>query len=451
MGRAAPRGARTGRPGARLSLQPDADRRTTGRRRDRSRHRHPAPRASRAPRVPARRARPLARGRRRASSCRRRPPPPTWLTRWRRSACAPRRCRCRGRGGCPRPPTTRPGRSCSSGRSTTGWPSTRSPPRGSPESGARSSSAGRTRRRSRGSAARGSLAARARPRHRRRRPTGATPSTAPRCCSSPTAPTARARCCARRSRPVCRWSASTVPPRRTSLSSERCALHPRRSRARRPRPGDRRGAASKSAAGAGGRRARGGPGRIVGAGRRGGRRRRAASPSARTRAARPHRVVIANLHASGGGGERFVRELAAGLAGSPRDGLHARGRDDAGDRVLAGRGRPRAARASRSSPRRRSGCTRRSPSRRRAPTSSTSHGPTSPRCPTSRAPLVCTFHDANWRHFDTYSAAQKEAADRQTAAWVAAHRPVRLLEPVHPRRADAAVRRADRTGSPSCR
>ena len=31
---------------------------------------------------------------------------------------------------------------------------------------------------------------------------------------------------------------------------------------------------------------------------------------------------------------------------------------------------------------------------------------------------MCTFHDANWRHFDTYSAAQKAAADRQTAAWV---------------------------------
>ena len=39
--------------------------------------------------------------------------------------------------------------------------------------------------------------------------------------------------------------------------------------------------------------------------------------------------------------------------------------------------------------------------------------------PDISGPLVCTFHDANWRHFDTYSPAQKEAADRQTADWVA--------------------------------
>ncbi len=135
--------------------------------------------------------------------------------------------------------------------------------------------------------------------------------------------------------------------------------------------------------------------------------------------ARAHRVVIANLHASGGGGERFVRELAAGLAAAAPSTAFtlvavttpgtafALGGDD-----LEQRGVEVVAAA---------------PEQLYATLAEQTADadlvhvawPHLAEVPDIAAPLVCTFHDANWRHFDTYSAAQKEAADRQTAAWVA--------------------------------
>jgi glycosyltransferase involved in cell wall biosynthesis len=128
--------------------------------------------------------------------------------------------------------------------------------------------------------------------------------------------------------------------------------------------------------------------------------------------------VIANLHASGGGGERFVRELAAGLAATAPETAFtlvavttpgtafSLGRDDLEERGVE--------------------VVPASPDRLYATLEEQAAGadlvhvawPHLAEVPEVAAPLVCTFHDANWRHFDTYSAAQKEAADRQTAAWV---------------------------------
>ncbi len=130
-------------------------------------------------------------------------------------------------------------------------------------------------------------------------------------------------------------------------------------------------------------------------------------------------VCVLNPHASSGGGERFMRELVEGMArdaSRPRITLVCgRGADygfdpdmermrEAGIEVVtAAVGEVVAAAA---------------PAMRRADVvyCSWPHLSEPPEC---SAPLVCTFHDVNWKHFKVFSGQQVALLERQTPQWIA--------------------------------
>lgn len=137
------------------------------------------------------------------------------------------------------------------------------------------------------------------------------------------------------------------------------------------------------------------------------------------RAARDRRLVVANLHASGGGGERFVRELVPALRGliDPAVGVTLVAADAGGAAFALGTAELEEAGIDVVT----------------APASELPDAlgaaaedatlvhiawPHLAEVPAVAGPLVCTFHDANWRHFHTYSREQAEAADRQSVEWV---------------------------------
>ena len=146
----------------------------------------------------------------------------------------------------------------------------------------------------------------------------------------------------------------------------------------------------------------------------------AAPPPARrprVRDPRALRVTVVNPEPSGGGGERFLHRLVPALAG---EGLAVR---------LVVPLAPGRAFALAETELATAGVELETPPAHRLDAVVADLGresdlvyyawPHLAEAPDLDCPLACTFHDANWRHFFTYAEAEREAADRQTADWIA--------------------------------
>ena len=131
-------------------------------------------------------------------------------------------------------------------------------------------------------------------------------------------------------------------------------------------------------------------------------------------------VCVLNPHASGGGGERFLR-AARQRDGPPRvaPAHHVRLRDRDRGRVR----RPRAGVGARrvsvvtTLPADFPDAAQRAMNDAEIVYCSWPHL-TDP--PKTAAPLVCTFHDVNWRHFDVMGPPEKALVERQSPLWIVA-------------------------------